>query len=87
MNDIFFARQNIYNLPKFIIATLTKNTGNFGTEAISYTGPQLWNLIPENIKLKPTLELLKKKIRKWKCESCPRRICKTYLQRIDFIRE
>ena len=36
-------------------------------ETISYRGPQLWNLIPDNIKSEPTLELFKKKIRKWKC--------------------
>ena len=81
MNDIFFSRQNIYNLRKFQeLSTSTKNTVNFGTETISYRGPQLWNLIPDNIKSEPTLELFKKKIRKWKCEPCPCRMCKTYLQ-------
>ena len=65
MNDIFFSRQNIYNLRKFQeLSTSTKNTVNFGTETISYRGPQLWNLIPDNIKSEPTLELFKKKIRK-----------------------
>ena len=86
MNDIFFSRQNIYNLRKFQeLSTSTKNTVNFGTETISYRGPQLWNLIPDNIKSEPTLELFKKKIRKWKCEPCPCRMCKTYLQYIGFI--
>ena len=36
-------------------------------ETISYRGPKLWNLVPDNIKLEPTLELFKKKLRKWKC--------------------
>ena len=86
MNDIFFSRQNIYNLRKFQeLSTSTKNTVNFGTETIFYRGPQLWNLIPDNIKLEPTLELFKKKIRKWKYEPCPCRMCKTYLQHIGFI--
>ena len=65
MNDIFFSRQNIYNLRKFQqLSTSTKITVNFGTETIFYRGPQLWNLILDNIKLEPTLELFKKKIRK-----------------------
>ena len=86
MNDIFFSRQNIYSLRKFQeLSTSTKNMVNFGTETISYRGPQLWNLIPDNIKSELTLELFKKKIRKWKCESCPCRMCKTYLQHIGFI--
>ena len=86
MNDIFYSRQNIYNLQKFQeLFTSTKNTVNFATETISYRCSQLWNLIPSNRKLEPTLELFKKKIRKWKCELCPCRMCKTYLQHIGFI--
>ena len=86
MNDIFFSRQNIYNLWKFQeLSTPTKNTVNFGMETISYRVPQLLNLIPNNIKLEPTLELLKKKIRKWECEPCPCKMRKTYLQHIHFI--
>ena len=73
MNDIFFSRQNIlYNLQKFQeLFTSIKNTVDFGTKIISFRGPQMWNLTPDNIKLEPTLEFFKKKIRKWKCESCP----------------
>ena len=52
-------------------------------ETISYRGPQLWNLIPNNIKSEPTFELFKK-IRKWKCEPCPCRMCKTYLQHVGY---
>ena len=77
MNDIFFSRQNIYNLQKF--QQLSTSTVNFGTETISYRGPQLWNLIPDNIKSEPTLELFKKKIRKWKCEPCPSAAYRFYL--------
>lgn len=39
----------------------TKNTAKFCMEIISYRQQQLWNLFPNNIKLKPALELLKKK--------------------------
>ena len=38
------------------LSTSTKNTVNFGTETISYRGPQLRNLIPDNIKLEPTFK-------------------------------
>ena len=77
-NDIFFS--NIYNLRKFQeLSTSTKYTLNFGTEAYKmafYRGPQLWNLIPDNIKSKPTLEPFKKKTRKCKCETSPCSVCK-----------
>ena len=85
VNDIFFSRQNIYHLQKFQeFPTSTKNTVNFGMETISNRGLQLWNLIPNNIKSKPTLEMFKK-ITKWKCEPCPCRMSKTYLQHIGLM--
>ena len=86
MNDILISRKNIYNHRKFQeLSTSTKNTVKFGMETISYRGQQLRILIPDNIKSEPTLELLKKKIRKWKCEPCPCRMCKAYLQYMGFI--
>ena len=27
----------------------------------------------------------KKEIKKWKCDKCPRRMCKTYIQQVGFI--
>ena len=87
LSNIFFSRQNIYNLRKFQEhATSTKNIVSFGMETISYRGLQLWNLIPNNIKSEPTLGLLKKKIRKWNYEPCPCRMCKTYhIKHMGFI--
>ena len=79
MNDILISRQNIYNLQKFQeLSISTKNTVKFGTK--TYSGPQLWNLIPDSRKPESTLEPFKKKIRTWKCETCPCTTCETYLQ-------
>ena len=69
--NIFIPRQNIYKSLKVLrTVTSTKTTVKFGTVTISYREPELGNLIPENIKSEPTLELLKKMIVKWKCEPC-----------------
>ena len=85
MNDVFFSRQNICNLRKFQeLSTSTKNTVNFSMENISYRGPQLWNVIPNNIKLEPTLELFRKKITKWICGPCPCRMCKNLSKQPNF---
>ena len=43
-------------------------------------------LIPTEIKNVSFLENIKRGIKKWKEEKCPWRICKTYLQNIDFTR-
>ena len=86
MNDIFFSKQNIYSLQKFQeLSTSAKNSVDFGTETISSRGSLLWNLIPDNIKSEPILEPLKEMIRRWKCEPCPCRMCKTCLKHIGFI--
>ena len=44
------------------LSTSSNNTVNLGTETISYRGPQLWNLIPDNIKSEPTVQKEDKKI-------------------------
>ena len=79
MKDIFLARKNVCNLRKFQeLSTSLKNTVKFGTETISYR-PQLWNLVPGNIKLEPTLELFKKKMENWNVNpvhvECVKPIC------------
>ena len=85
MNGIFIPGQNIYNLRKFPeLSPLTKNNLKFVTETNSDRGPQLWNLIPDNVRSEPALELFKKKIRKQKCESCPSRMCRTYSISIEW---
>ena len=43
----------------------------FGTETISYMGPQIWNLIPERLRTVITLTKFKKEIKNWKCDGSP----------------
>ena len=41
--------------------------------------------IPANIKEVDTIERFKSGIKKWKPESCPCRLCKTYIQQIGYM--
>ena len=51
MNDLFVIRENKYNLRNFqAVESLHKWTVKFRKEIISYSGPQLWNLIPERLR-------------------------------------
>ena len=78
MSDLFVTRENNYNLRNFQeLESSLRRTVKFGTEIISYRGPQIWNLIPERIR---ALE-----ITTWKCDACPFRMCKTYIQHVGFI--
>ena len=59
-------------------------TVRYGTETISFLSPKIWSLIPQNIKDSGSLPCFKKNIRKWKL-NCPCRLCKTFMQHVDFI--
>ena len=67
MSDLFVTRENKYNIRNFQqLEFLHKRTAKFGTETISYSGPQIWNLIPEDLRTLATLNKLKKEIKKMK---------------------
>ena len=50
-----------------------------------YCAPQLWNLVPTEIKDTPFLSTFKKKIKSWHCDNCPCRLCKTYIANVGFV--
>ena len=86
MSDLFVTRENNYNLRNFQeLESSLRRTVKFGTETISYRGPQIWNLIPERIRSLETLNNFKKEIKSCKCDACPCRMCKMYIQRVGFI--
>ena len=70
MSDLFLTRENKYNLKNFqALESTHKQTVTFGTETVSYRGPQIWNLIPERLRRLVTLNKFKKEIKKWKCKA------------------
>ena len=86
MSNLFVTRENNYNLRNFQeLESSLRRTVKFGTETISYRGPQIWNLIPERLRTLETLNKFKKEIKKWKCDACSCRMSKTYIQRAGFI--
>ena len=70
---------------KNIFACPNAKTVYYGTETISFRGPKIWALIPENIRLAQTLEVFKDKIKTWNPTGCTCRLCKVYLRRIGFV--
>ena len=56
-----------------------------GTESVSYLGPKIWDLVPNEIKESESLNGFKLKIKRWVPEGCPCRICKIYLGQVGFI--
>ena len=86
MSDLFVTRENNYNLRHFQeLESSHKRTVKFGTETISNRGPSIWNLILERLMALETPNKFYKKIKKWKCDACLCRVCKTYIQSVGFI--
>ena len=66
VNYIFKVGGNICNLRNFqSLYSTCKKSVRFGTVTITYRGPQIWNLIPDNIKNAFSLENFKREIKKW----------------------
>ena len=55
-----------------------------GTESVSYLGPKIWDLVPNEIKEFESLNGFKFKIKRWVPEGCPCRMCKIYLGQVGF---
>ena len=86
MDSMFERRNEPYNLRNFQeFLTERKRTVHFGLETLSYRSPQLWSLLPANIKEAESLHYFKRNVKKWICTTCPCRLCKTYLPNIGFI--
>ena len=68
---------------KAFLSRNTKSVHN-GTETLAYLGPKIWSLVAADWK-KLLLSKFCKKIRKWRTNKCPCRICKLYIQGVGFI--
>ena len=63
---MFQVRKINYDLRHFQkIANTKKNSVKMCLETISYRAPQLWNLVPTDIKDALSLSTFKKKIKSW----------------------
>ena len=83
MESILNKRFNIYNLRNFQeFSTERKRTTWYSLENLSYLYPQLWSLLPESLKEMNSLSQFK---RNWICRDCPCRLCKVYIQNLEFL--
>ena len=87
MNDIFKLRgEQTYNLRKLSEFYRPKvNSIYNGTESVSFLGPMIWDLVPNELKDIGNLSAFKKAIKKWSPEKCPFRLCKVYISNVGFI--
>ena len=81
--DLFKEVTHSYNLRNSLICGSYKiKTVRYGTETITYLGPKIWSIIPDEIRESASLETFRQKIKLWKPNSCPCRICKKYIANV-----
>ena len=86
LNEIFQNRALPFNLrtnPNF--SSRQVHSVYHGTESLSFLGPKIWELVPEDTKQSESLKIFKNKIKKWVPSRCPCRLCRIYLQNIGFL--
>ena len=72
-----YARENTF---------LTRNVKkeSYGKETLAHIGPKIWSIVPNDMK-NFSLSIFSKRIRRWKPEKCPCRLCKTFIQGVGFV--
>ena len=86
MKNVFPDRQIPYNLRNANpVETSNVSTVLNGTETVAFRGPQIWAMVPDDIKNSPSLDQFKTKIKKWEPAGCTCRLCKVYIQNVGFI--
>ena len=76
----FLTKRNLkYNLRGKVSTTFC------GTESIRIFGPKIWDLVPTDIKNADSLDSFQAKIKNWKVENCPCRLCKTFIEGLGFL--
>ena len=85
-SEVFSKRSVQYNLrhASEFSASDVKSTFH-GTESLSYLGPNIWDLVPKELKELSNLSAFKNAIKKWKPQNWPCRLCKKYIRNIGFI--
>ena len=72
-----------YNCPVFITPQI--RSVFHGTKSISYLGPKIWDIVPEECKHKKSLNSFKEPIKMWVPTNCPCRLSKVCLDGVAFI--
>ena len=75
---IRYPRENIFE-------TRNCRTVRYGTDSLAHLGPKIWSLLPKTLKEETSLTKFTRKIKKWKAEKCPCRMCKTYIKGLGFL--
>ena len=86
MKTIYSLSRNNYELRSqtdFKIENI--KTVSYGSENISYRGPKIWELIPQDTKNSKNLLEFKRKVKHWIPSGYDGRLCNVYIHQVGFI--
>ena len=76
LGDLVKNKVQPYNLRnKDILALPSTRSKTVGTNSINFKSSLIWNSLPNEIKLSPSINIFKKKIKNWHCSNCTCKCC------------
>ena len=84
MNQVFYLRQNHYNLRNFNVFATDNPCNKYLLNPSVYRANHLWQTLPSEIKDCASLQLFKGKIKTWRCDRCQCKICSAYITNIGY---
>ena len=57
----------------------------YGIETLTFMGTKICALVPNDFRKVKSISELKRKIKLWKPEKCPCRVCKIYIAGVGFV--
>ena len=83
MNEAFDIIESPYPLKNELrFKSPNIRTVRYRIETAAFAGSKIWSYMPSELKESTSLNELRSKIKPWKPENCPCKLCKIYLQRI-----
>ena len=68
-----------------ILKTRNVKTVSYGIETLSFRGPKVWAMVPDDIKVSNSLSEFKSKIKRWKPTECDCKLCCNYVQNVGYV--
>ena len=86
MNGVFDIIESPYPLGNELrFKSKNIRTVRYGIETAAFVSSRIWSYMPSELKEIMLLNKFRSKIKTWKPENCPCKLCKIYLQRIGYL--
>ena len=86
LKNVFQVKGGPYNLRRgTTLITRNVNTTSYGIETLSFRGPKLWEIVPDDIKNSNSLSVFKTKIKQWRPTGCDCKLCCNYIQNLGYV--